>query len=165
MYGFHISDAGTLRRNYTDTAIEYEQTELNELTECDEFHLGFWPDLSDDQTYYKCEIDQIAIATRDCIRDYFRLKLESETAVLPSAEKAEIPGTKPCFSLSIMKCANGFKYSHKMKVCVPDIVYGSEFSLQTKNPWQLHISWFKLKFLQKAVRVLTIDGKILYQSI
>lgn len=103
-----------------------EEEELeSELIQCDEAHLGLWPDKSDSQRYYKCEVDPRTPATASCFKDFFHGKHFSDKLDTIPLEKVEVPGVKPCFLLSMMKCANGFKYQHKTRICVPDIVFAS----------------------------------------
>lgn len=103
---------------------EEEDEGESELIECDGAHLGLWPDRSDSQRYYKCEVDPRTPPNANCIKDFVQGKHIDKSDMVP-LEKIEVPGVKPCFLLSMMKCANGFKYYHKTRICVPDIVYGS----------------------------------------
>lgn len=138
--GFDIADP--IRENATLAPIVEEAEEFHqdddddddedegesELIQCDGDHLGLWPDRSDSQRYYKCEVDPRATSIEKCKHSVFGFvqgKHIDKSDMVP-LEKIEVPGVKACFLLSMMKCANGYKYYHKTRICVPDIVFGSQ---------------------------------------
>ena len=109
-----------------------------DFMECDGNHLGLWPDKFNAQNYYKCEIDPRNQISENCLQDYLNLeKLNmattwKTTVTPPPPLEMKIDGgptSKPCFLLTQMKCSNGFKYSHKWRICIPDIVYGTILNL------------------------------------
>ncbi|KAK6627646.1 hypothetical protein RUM44_010125 [Polyplax serrata] len=132
---FNMANKPPMKRNSTQES-ETEQTSTNEffddaeqekqqeLLECNAANLGLWPDKTNSQRYYKCEIDPRSPALANCVKDYFKGRTENKANFL-SDQGLVIPVVKPCFLLSLMKCANGFRYSHKSRICIPDVVFSS----------------------------------------